>query len=140
MVCDYTGRWLSDLDYSVHQTLPANIKDEILPLFKCEPVLCDHDPPPLPDPDPACENLDPANIHNCPSKQFPPKNITINQPGLADDSMKQYETTVDYMCPDPAIKQYEIEYLRNNFSFVLPDVTTPSTYVQNLTAYCEIDK
>ena len=139
MICNYNGRWISDLDYSVHQNLPTDIKNEILPLFKCEPVLCDFDPPPSPDP--GCGAVEPADIHTCTSKQFPVENITINQPGLADNNnMKQYETTVNYTCPSPNVKQYNIEYLKNNFTFELPGATTPSTYIQELQAYCEIDR
>ena len=54
--------------------------------------------------------------------------------------MKQYETTVNYTCPSPNVKQFEIDYLKNNFTFEITGATTPSTYIQDLQAFCEIDK
>ena len=136
LFCNYNGRWLSDPDYNVHLTLPNDVKDELLPLFKCEPVLCDHDPPQPPDP--GCGIVEPPDIHTCADKQFPAQATVINKP--SSDNMVQYETTVNYTCPSPTLKQYQIEYLKNNFTFDIPDAITPSTYIHDLQAYCEIDK
>ena len=118
--------------------MPNNIVDELLPLFKCEPVLCDHEPPS--GPDPGCGVIDPGDIHTCSSKQFPIEGKVVNQPGLADNEMKQYETTVNYTCPSSNVKQFDIDYLKNNFTFEITGATTPSTYIQDLQAFCEIDK
>ena len=54
--------------------------------------------------------------------------------------MKQYETTVNYTCPSSNVKQFDIDYLKNNFTFEITGANTPSTYIQDLQAFCEIDK
>ena len=129
------GRWFA-VDPTYHDTLPADIKDEQLPLFKCEPVECTHEPPALPSE--GCGIKNPIDIHTCINKEYPAEMVVENQPNA--DNLIQYETTINYTCPSSTVKQFDVEYLKNNFTFDFPDAITPSTYVQNLQAYCDIDK
>ena len=130
------GRWWAGGEFSIHDTLPDDIKDEQLPLFKCDPVQCTHEPPDVPAE--GCGIVLPIDIHDCIDKQYPVEQVEENKP--AADNLIQYETTINYTCPSADVKQSEVDYLKNNFTFDFPEAITPSTYIHTLQAYCEIDK
>ena len=112
--------------------------DAFFPLFKCDPVLCSHEPPATPID--GCGVILPINIHdasNC-GNVFPVERTIENQPNAEHEV--QYETMINYTCPGPQVKQSQVDYLKNNFTFEFDGANTPSTYIQTLQAYCEIDK
>ena len=136
LTCNPEGKWQA-VDKTTHATLPSGIQNAQLPLFKCEPVNCDHAPPILPDK--GCENIVLAtDIHNCNNKIFAAERTIENQPNTANEF--QYETIINYTCPHSKVKQSSVDYLRGNFSFDFTTATDPYTYVPTLQAYCEIDK
>ena len=98
--------------------------------------MCNYDPPVIPDI--GCDTVEPSKIHECQDKIFASVKMIQVQP--SDVSEKQYGTTIDYKCPGPTVEQDSVDYLKNNFTFDFTDTATPSTYISNVEAYCDIDK
>ena len=107
-----------------------------MPLFKCEPVMCNYEPPVIPDN--GCDIVEPSKIHECSTKIFASEKTIQVQP--SDQTEMQYGTTIEYKCPSSSVAQDSVDYLKNNFTFDFTDTTSPATYISSLQAYCEIDK